>query len=167
MSKVLVRHPGVVIATLACVAMGYNASRVFSKALAISPTPMGPKGELAVHGHAEPAIDTLDVWEAVDLDPFRKDRTAAEVRYRLPRAKADSAEKVADEPAAVTLLGTVMQTDGSGIALCQLGNEPPVMIRPGQRIGGLTLKRVDQAMATFVSPHGQQTTLSVSKGGSP
>ena len=72
------------------------------------------------------------------------------------------------EPAAaVVLLGTVMSTDGTGFALCQLGTEPAKLLRPGQSIGGLTLRRVEQARATFASADGQVSTLVVPRGGAP
>lgn len=166
MSQV-VRHSGFLVAAVACVAAGYDAAHTLTKSLSVSSTTMAPREGVVAFSESEVPSDTLSIWEAVDLDPFRKDRSAGEVRYRLPGTKVDTGPvAVVETPTIVLLLGTVMLSDGSGIALCQHGNEPPALIRPGQRIGGLTLKRVDQAKATFVSADGRESTLSVSKGGS-
>jgi hypothetical protein len=113
------------------------------------------------------AGDSLSIWEAVELDPFREDRAPAPARYRLPGVGADTEAVVDEEEPLLILVGTVMSSDGSGFALCQSGDEPPRLVRPGQRIGGLTLQRVYQARATFASADGRVSTLSVSKGGAP
>jgi hypothetical protein len=68
-------------------------------------------------------------------------------------------------PTIVILLGTVMRHDGSGFALCQTGDEPSRLVLPGQRIGGLTLRRVEQAKAMFETAEGVAVTLTVSRGG--
>jgi len=163
----LVRHSWSWAALAAFLIAGYHTTRVFASAQSITATLPAPEGEAATLRRLATASDSLSIWDAVELDPFRDDRTAAASRYRLPGAVADTERVVDEEVPVVTLLGTVVSSDGSGFALCQSGDEPPKLVRPGQSIGGLTLQRVDQAKATFVAADGRLTTLTVSRGEAP
>lgn len=65
-------------------------------------------------------------------------------------------------PVALRLLGTVVSPGGEGFAMCQLGQEPPKLVRPGARIGALTLRSVAQGRALFLSPEGDEFEVRVS-----
>jgi hypothetical protein len=128
--------------------------------------PFGERASVQLHPLVSDS-DSSDIWEAIEADPFRPDRTSATARYRLPGTVPDSEHLAEQHAPAVTLLGTVMSTDGSGFALCQTGDEPARLIRPGQSIGGLKLQRVEQAKALFKGADGRSVTLTVPQGGPP
>jgi hypothetical protein len=105
--------------------------------------------------------------DAIELDPFREDRTAALSRYRPPGADEEADSTTAEVVERVTLVGTVLSLDGASFALCQEGDQAPRLVRPGQQIGGLLLKSVEQAKAVFLGGDGRLVTLSVPKAGPP
>jgi hypothetical protein len=155
-------------AFLACVAGLYQTIAMLAAAKDLSVTvPLPQEATVSLRAPGIPRT-TVDIWEAVDVDPFREDRAPGIVRYRLPGAPADSEEvRNFELSPAVTLLGTVVSADGTGFALCQSGDEPPRLLRPGQTIGGLTLQRVEQAKATFAAVDGRLSTLIVPPSGPP
>lgn len=109
--------------------------------------------------------DSLPISNAIEVDPFREDRTPPAARYRIATSSLDSAGTVVEEAPRVTLLGTVVAADGGSFALCQSGDDAPRLVRLGQSIGGLLLQRVGQAQATFTMADGRLTTLTVAKIG--
>ncbi|HEX6616909.1 MAG TPA: hypothetical protein VF046_11450 [Gemmatimonadales bacterium] len=63
------------------------------------------------------------------------------------------------------LIGTAVLPAGRGFAMCQMGEQPPRLVRLGERVGDLVLKRVHQGRATFESAEGRQVELRVPKAG--
>ena len=94
----------------------------------------------------------VNIAAVVDADPFNPSRQRPAEAYMLPSelvvpAAAPRAEQL-------RVLGTVVSTTGSGFAMCQLGSEPPTIVRIGEKIGVYTLKRVARGSATFTGPAG-------------
>jgi len=154
-------------ALLVCLTAGVYTAITLAAASNVSVIAPQPQNTTVALRAPSVPDESVAIWDVVDSDPFREDRSAAG-RYRLPGTGTDSVKVEPSEPAlAVVLLGTVMSTDGTGFALCQLGADAPKLLRPGQSIGGLTLRRVEQAKATFAASDGQLSTLVVPKGGAP
>ena len=95
----------------------------------------------------------VNVAAAVNADPFSPERQRPAEAYRLPGELVVAAPTA--RPEQLKVLGTVVSTGGSGFAMCQLGSEPPTIVRVGQKIGVYTLKRVARGSATFASPSGE------------
>jgi hypothetical protein len=107
--------------------------------------------------------------ETVDHDPFHPERRRPAVPFRLPGEKGPAAAVVAPPPnpaATLQLLGTVVTPGQDAFVLCQLGNEPPHVVRAGGKIGGYTLRRIEPGRAVFLSPDGGTVNVRVSKPGS-
>ncbi|HEX2780490.1 MAG TPA: hypothetical protein VHM30_13380 [Gemmatimonadaceae bacterium] len=93
-------------------------------------------------------------------DPFSPD-------HLLPQSDVPDAPTADDAPPPqpaipMRLLGTVVRGD-SGFAVCQLGNEPPRMVRVGERFGVLTLLALQQGRAVFRASDGSRVELSLTK----
>jgi hypothetical protein len=95
----------------------------------------------------------VNIAAAVDADPFSPDRQRPLEAYRLPSELVEA--PVVSSARQLKVLGTVVVTSGSSFAMCQIGSEPPVIVRVGQQIGGYTLKRVARGKAVFTSPSGE------------
>jgi hypothetical protein len=95
----------------------------------------------------------VNIAGAVDADPFSPGRQRPAEPYRLPGELIEA--PVASRTQQLKVLGTVVVTSGSSFAMCQIGSEPPVIVRVGQQIGGYTLKRVARGKAVFTSPSGE------------
>ena len=94
----------------------------------------------------------VNVAAAVDADPFNPSRQRPAEVYMLPGELVVPAPLPRAEQ--VRVLGTVVSTTGAGFAMCQLGSEPPTIVRIGEKIGVYTLKRVARGSATFSGPAG-------------
>jgi hypothetical protein len=105
--------------------------------------------------------------KTVDHDPFHPERRRPTVPFRLPSEQA-AASPTAPPPVAATLqlLGTVVTPGQDAFVLCQLGNEPPRVVRVGGKVGGYTLRRIEPGRAVFISPDGETVDVRVSKQGS-
>jgi hypothetical protein len=104
---------------------------------------------------------------AVQAAPFRPQRKAPTQRFRLPGDSAVALKEPSLEPGAdFRLIGTAIMAEGRGFAMCQLGAEPPRLVRIGDRIGEMTLRRVGQGRATFADAAGRRIELQVPKAGS-
>jgi hypothetical protein len=167
MKPLLVRHAGLAAAFVGGLAAAFYAGRAFIEARTTVTTRPASQTRIALRELGAASGDSLPIWDAVELDPFRKERAPAPVSYRLQSTNGDTATAVKPEIPVVVLLGTVTLSDGSGFALCQSGDESPRIVRLGQSIGGFTLLSVGQAKAIFAAADGQKSTMLVSKGGTP
>lgn len=115
---------------------------------------------------ARVAPSPAGIEAAVAADLFQPERRAPAERYRLPFE--ERVDPTTPAPAAeIRLLGTVASPDGQGgFAMCQIGNDPPRIVRVGETLGGWTLRAVGQGRATVVSPKGEATEIAVPKPGS-
>jgi hypothetical protein len=108
----------------------------------------------------------VDVTPAVELDPFRPERRRAPARYPVPGDAPPRLEKPPETaPSAVTLVGTVMSLDGSGFAMVAIAGSPSRVVRVGQTVGELMLKKIEQGKAVFRSATGELVVLTVPKAG--
>jgi hypothetical protein len=94
----------------------------------------------------------VNVAAAVDADPFNPARARPTEVYMLPHELVVPAPAPRGEQ--LRVLGTVVSTTGSGFAMCQLGSQPPTIVKIGEKIGAYTLKRVVRGSATFAGPAG-------------
>lgn len=102
---------------------------------------------------------------ALTADPFRPERRPPPVPFRMP-GEALSGNN-ADQPTpvqSIVLIGTAV-SDGGGFAMCQLGSDPPRLVRLGERLAGYTLRSVGQGRATFRTETGQTIEVRVAKAG--
>ena len=104
-----------------------------------------------------------DVAVAIDHDPFAPDRHRPAVRYQLPEEIAAAATQPTAPSGVPHLLGTVVSPGGSSFAMCQIGAEPPRMVRIGDVVSGFKLERVSQGAALFLSATGSRVELNVLK----
>jgi hypothetical protein len=108
----------------------------------------------------------VDVTPAVELDPFRPDRRRPPARYAVPGDVPPAVENAPPaKQSAVALVGTVMSLDGSSFAMVAIDGSPPRVVREGQTVGELTLKKVQQGKAVFRSAAGDLVELTVPKAG--
>lgn len=98
--------------------------------------------------------------DTVPDDPFDPDRGAvvSQAGNAVPPPPV-----VADAP--VALLGTVVRAGGGSVAVCRIGNEPPRVLRVGERIGALTLLDVGQGSAAFRDTSGARVSLHIATPG--
>ena len=104
----------------------------------------------AVGGRPAPRVN---ITAAVEADPFSPSRQRPLEPYRLPGELVEAPTPSRTQQ--LKVLGTVVVTNGPGFAMCQLGSDPPVIVRVGGQIGGYTLKRVTRGKATFSSATGE------------
>lgn len=112
-----------------------------------------------------PLYPTGRVFAALDKDPFHPERRRPGVPFRLP-SEAAPVVTAAQEPAAgVQLLGTAVAPGGGGVAMFRWPGSTPRLVRVGERVNGLTLKRVRPGEAEILSEAGTTVVLRVPKAG--
>ena len=101
---------------------------------------------------------------AVNQDPFHPERRRPSIAFRLPGEELPPTAATAP-PGQVDLrlIGTAVRQGGGGFVMCKWGDESPRIVRLGERTRHLTLKRVEQGRAVFVSTAGERVELRVSK----
>ena len=104
----------------------------------------------AVGGRPAPRVN---ISAAVEADPFSPGRQRPLEPYRLPGELVEAPAPSRTQQ--LKVLGTVVVTNGTSFAMCQLGSDPAVIVRIGGQIGGYTLKRVTRGKATFTSAAGE------------
>lgn len=165
MRRALTVRPLVGPLLISALAVGFFA-RVAWQAIELDPLP-GMRAPVLAPASVPTATSagTVDITPAVELDPFRADRRRPPARYAIPGDAPPSEKPQAPAPGAVTLLGTVMSLDGSSFAMVGVAGSPPRVVRVGQAVGDLTLKKVEQGKAVFRSASGDVVTLTVPKAG--
>lgn len=142
-------------AAVATIAAGIFAALSAAQAIRLDELP-GPADATAL-GDVQPAARKsaarVNISAAVDADPFSPARQRPAEPYRLPGELVEA--PVMSRTQQLKVLGTVVVTSGSSFAMCQIGSEPPVIVRVGQQIGAYTLKRVARGMAVFTSASGE------------
>ncbi len=143
----------------------------FQEAIALDPLPV-PDSTSATIGMPRsverPSHSIRSVLAAAEKDPFRPERNRSSARFRLPEERLVQVPQPAEAavaPAAVRLLGTMVLPEGKSVALCQWGSDSPRLVRIGEMIGDLTLKRVEQGKAVFASAQGATVEVFVPKQG--
>jgi hypothetical protein len=64
-------------------------------------------------------------------------------------------------PFPIRLVGTAVNHDGGGFAVCQLGNYPTVIVHPGEQIAGYTLRTIERGAITLVGAGGTLVHLTI------
>lgn len=113
-----------------------------------------------------PGMEREPLWSAVravERDPFHPERRAPEMRYLLPEGDGGGAVAFGGGAVqgALRLVGTAVSDEGGGFAMCQLGSDPPRILRVGETMGGLTLRSVLRGKAEFTREDGSALTLAV------
>ena len=142
-------------ASIAVLAAGVFAAMSVAKAIRVEDPP-GPADATAlgdVQAGVRKSPPRVNVAAAVDADPFSPNRQRPEEPYRLPGELVQAPTPSRSQQ--LKVLGTVVVTNGTSFAMCQIGSEPPVIVRVGQQIGSYTLKRVARGKAVFTSPSGE------------
>lgn len=114
------------------------------------------------------ATDSIE--SAVDHDPFNASRMRPRGRFRFPgeATLSDSLTPPSTLVArAVRLIGTVvLENDGrNGFVICQLGEEPPRVLRINEQLGDLTLKQIAREKAVFMDSKGGLLVIRTSGSG--
>ena len=106
----------------------------------------------------------------IDLDAvgsngiFQPDRTALPYRYRMPGEPAPN-DAGAPEPIKPVVLGTVLATDGSHFATCQLPGGRPTVVRVGDKLGEYTVTAIDKNKVTFKNATGRIFEITATRPG--
>lgn len=142
-------------AAVAAIAAGIFAALSVANAIRLDEPP--GRADATALGDVQPATRKqpvrVNIAAAVDADPFAPARQRPLEPYRLPSELVEA--PVVSRAQQLKVLGTVVVTNGSSFAMCQIGSEPPVIVRVGQQIGSYTLKRVARGKAVFTSPSGE------------
>jgi hypothetical protein len=108
-----------------------------------------------------PAID-LDAVGANGI--FRPDRNAMPYRYRMPGESGPN-DAQAPEPMKPVVLGTVLATDGSHFATCQLPGGRPTVLHVGDKLGDYTVLAIDRDKVSFKTTAGKTIEITVTRPG--
>jgi type IV pilus biogenesis protein PilP len=95
---------------------------------------------------------------------FQPDRTALPYRYRMPGESAPD-DAAAPEPIKPVVLGTVVATDGSHFATCQLPGGRPTVMRVGDKLGEYTVTAIEKNKVTFRNAAGRILEITATRPG--
>ena len=95
---------------------------------------------------------------------FQPDRTAMPYRYRMPGEPPPN-DVGAPEPIKPVVLGTVLATDGSHFATCQLPGGRPTVVRVGDKLGEYTVLAIDRDKVAFKNAAGKTVEITVTRPG--
>ena len=167
MRRIRSRGPIVAFAALV-VSLGLVASALW-RALTLEPVTRDGAVSLGVSAvtlaQREPPDADLIV-AALDHDPFHPERRRPRQRFRLPSERVTSvARRPAGLPPSMSLTGTMAYGDGGGVAIIR-DRGSTRLVRVGEQVGDLTLRRVEREEVVFVSASGARIVVRVSKPGS-
>lgn len=111
-----------------------------------------------------PLPPPADIQSAVENDLFSPDRSAPSTPYRMP-GERDASDEPVVEPVKPAVLGTAVATDGRNFATMQLGDERPVLVHVGDKIGEWTVKSIGRGKVVLVTAAGARADLTVPKPG--
>jgi len=106
-----------------------------------------------------------DVQAAVENDLFASDRSAPSARYRMPGEKTPEVKQAAEPPKPI-VLGTAVANDGKSFATLQLGDDRPVLVHVGDKVGEWVVRAIDRGKVTIINSSGGRADLVVPKPGS-
>lgn len=105
---------------------------------------------------------------AVAKDPFHPERRRPGARFELPAVRTAASARRETSQAAETslrLVGTAVSGSDGGFAMCSWQGGNPKIVRIGERVGDLTLRRVLPGAAEFITSAGGTITVHVNKAG--
>ena len=120
--------------------------------------PSVPFGRFAYRSASADTTRAELIARAAERDPFAVRATAALPTTSNPTPVVD------EQP--LRVLGTVVDSLGASVAICQLGTLPAVVLHVGQRLGDYELRRIDKASAWFLTPEGDRIERRVPRAGS-
>ena len=164
-----IRSRGAIVAFAALVvSLGLVASALW-RALTLEPVTRDGAGSLGVSAVTMAEREPLDadlIVAALDHDPFHPERRRPRQRFRLPSERVTSvALRPAGLPPSMSLTGTMAYGDGGGVAILR-DRGSTRLVRVGEQVGDLTLRRVEREEVVFVSENGARIVVRVSKPGS-
>ena len=121
---------------------------------AVSPTTVAATAEAA----STPLYGLDHLLIAVGKDPFHPERRRPGRRFQLPADQAAlAARRLEDQTTAASLrlVGTAVNGDGGGFAMCAWQGGTPRIVRVGERVSGWTLVKVTPGAAEFTTPGGR------------
>jgi hypothetical protein len=125
-------------------------------AIRIEPVPELPAPQFVGAGAlaTPPAVTDVSVDATVETDPFAADRSAPEHSYRAPGEEDGDASPKGPvvEP---VVLGTAVSDVEHSFATVQLADSHASIMRVGGRIGGFTIKSIEQGHVVFTTPSGK------------
>jgi hypothetical protein len=101
-------------------------------------------------------VEPVDIADALAHDPFSPDRGATAAPSTGPGRMA-----AAPPPFPVKLVGTAVDQTGSGFAVCQLGDQPAVIVHQGEQIAGYTLRAIDRGSIVLADAGGKLVHLTI------
>ena len=163
--RMLIR-PLIAPLAVCAVAAGF-ATRVAMRAGQLDALPVAIGGSLEESARPTARVsEAVDITPAVELDPFRPDRMRPPARYAVPGDAPPPVEEAAQAtPSAITLVGTVTAPGDGSFAMGGIAGGAPRVIRVGQVVGDLTLKKVERGKAVFRSAAGEVVELTVPRAG--
>jgi len=99
-------------------------------------------------------IESTDIGDALVHDPF------SATRGEIPPSTLASTPPL-PPPFPVKLVGTAVDHAGAGFAVCQLGDQPAVIVHQGEQIAGYTLRTVDRGSITLADAGGKLIHLTI------
>ena len=115
-------------------------------------------------------VTTTPPAPEIDLDAigangiFQPDRTAMPYRYRMPGEPSPN-DAGAPAPILPVVLGTVLATDGSHFATCQMPGGKPVIVRVGDKLAEYTVVAIDRDKVAFKNATGRLIEITVTRPG--
>ena len=128
----------------------------FVRAVRITPVESSQSATTAalVRATSMPQVPSIDVEAVGANDIFQPDRNALPSRFRMPGESAPGDAPVVAEAAQPTVLGTVLATDGSHFATCQLPGGRPTLVHVGDRLGDYTVVAIERLKVVFKTANG-------------
>ena len=167
MSRLPRVHPGFALATLlVCAALaGWSLQRALvleqlPALIAMAPVPSTLDAEPRL------PLASARMAQAVGKDPFHPERRRPTLRFRFPGEASAVPAAGAPSSGPFKLIGTAVMSSGKSFAMCQVGAEPPKLVRIGEQFGELTLKGVAPGRAVFLTAAGKRYEVLVPKAGS-
>lgn len=111
-----------------------------------------------------PPAPEIDLEAVGANDIFQPDRNPLPYRYRMPGESAPDNTAI-PEPAKPVVLGTVIATDGSHFATCQMPGGRPTIVRVGDKIGDYTVMTIDRNKVVFKNAAGRLIEVTANRPG--
>lgn len=152
------------ITTVAIAAVLFIVSLV--RAIRITPVEAapGPASAELVRSNATLLPPEIDLGAIGANGIFQPDRTALPYRYRMP-GDALPNDSAAPDPLKPVVLGTVIATDGSNFATCQMPGGRPTVLRVGDTMGEFTVTAIEREKVVFKNAAGKLIEITVTRPG--
>lgn len=147
------------------------ASILFLAALvrAVRVTPVeaseNPATAALIRSTSTPPVPDIDLDAVGANDIFQPERNPLPYRYRMPGESAPGNPAPVPEQAKPVVLGTVISTDGSHFATCQLPGGRPTVVRVGDRLGDYTVTAIERNKVSFRNAAGTLIEVTATRPG--